>query len=462
MSNRPRHDWGTGGAVALLGWGVLSLGASRPWGYFPLIAGMTTYGLASFGTRGSGDPIGRALSLSLAAICVSILVQLIPLPADFVRLISPAAVQVAGELSAPAGDARPLPLSVDPRATFRGFTFVATLSLFFVGVARLLRRSDAHRIAAGLVALGVIVALIGIAEQSTAWPGVYGMLGLPLPSDSTPLGPFASRNHYAGWMLMAFALTMGHLCAILDRSLTPDTAEPHVGARGPRVARAAWAVFVVCAVATMALALVQTRSRAGILGLLVGLAVIGGLLLRRIVSTKSRILVATALLLLPFMGVIVTGVQPIVNRFDTGSWPTAHGRLPIWRQAIAIARDFPATGSGFNTYQRVVRLYPVTALDRPYEGAHNDFLQLAIEGGLLIAIPAFAAAACFVRQTRRRFRAASDDATTRWIRIGAVTGLLLIAGQEMVDFSLQVPANAALFVVLAAIAVHRRDTSVYA
>ena len=292
MSNRQRHDWGTEGAVALLGWGVLSLGASRPWGYLPLIAGMTTYGLASFGTRSSADPIGRALSLSLAAICVSILVQLIPLPAGLVRLISPAAAQAAGELSARAGDAHTLALSVDPRATFRGFTFVATLSLFFVGVARLLRRSDARRIAARLVALGVIVAVIGIAEQSTAWPGVYSMLGLPLPSDSTPLGPFASRNHYAGWMLMAFALTMGHLCAMLDRSLTPAPAEAQVEARGPRLARTAWAVLVACAVAAMALALIQTRSRAGILGLLVALAVIGGLFVRRIASTKTRILVA--------------------------------------------------------------------------------------------------------------------------------------------------------------------------
>jgi hypothetical protein len=43
---------------------------------------------------------------------------------------------------------------------------------------------------------------------------------------------------------------------------------------------------------------------------------------------------------------------------------------------------------------------------------------------------------------------------TYWLRVGAVTGLLAIAFQEVVEFSLQIPGNAVLFVILAAIAMH--------
>ena len=59
----------------------------------------------------------------------------------------------------------------------------------------------------------------------------------------------------------------------------------------------------------------------------------------------------------------------------------------------------------------------------------------------------------FVRAVRRRF-AQETSASTYWIRRGAVVGLLAIALQEIVDFSLQMPGNAFLFAVLCAIALH--------
>src|SRR5439155_22232415 len=55
----------------------------------------------------------------------------------------------------------------------------------------------------------------------------------------------------------------------------------------------------------------------------------------------------------------------------------------------------------------------------------------------------------------RRFRERADTVTTFWLRAGAAAGLLTIALQEATEFSLQMPWNAALFCVLAAIAVHR-------
>lgn len=442
--------------IVLLGWGVLSLGASRPWGYLPLIAGMMAFGVISFLVRRSPDPIGRSLTLALVGICVAVAAQLIPLPTEFVRALSPKVTQAIGEFPVQSEHDLTQPLSVEPRATLLALTFATALSLFFIGVVRLFDRGETVTVAAGLVVLGATVACIGITEQATSWAGLYRTLGLPLPPDSSPLGPFASRNHFAGWMLMAFAITTAYLCAIVDGSLTPDRVAGQHGV-AMRIARIVWAITVTGTVSAMAFAIIQTRSRAGILGLLIALAVMGGRLLRRIASTKSRLLVAGALLLLPLVGVAMTGRQRIINRFVTHSWSTAHGRLPIWRQAVAIGGDFPLTGSGLNTYQHVVRFYPVTDLDKPYEGAHNDFLQLAVEGGLLVGIPALSIAACFAHKASQRFHDSSDDDTTRWIRIGAVLGLLLIGMQELVDFSLQVPGNAVLFVVLAAIAVHRTE-----
>jgi hypothetical protein len=59
----------------------------------------------------------------------------------------------------------------------------------------------------------------------------------------------------------------------------------------------------------------------------------------------------------------------------------------------------------------------------------------------------------FAAAVRRRFND-ETSATTYWIRVGAVTGLTAIALQETVDFSLQMPGNAALFATLCGIALH--------
>src|SRR4051812_15512262 len=89
--------------------------------------------------------------------------------------------------------------------------------------------------------------------------------------------------------------------------------------------------------------------------------------------------------------------------------------------------------------------------------AHNDYLQLLAEGGLLLGVPILIALALFIREIWRRFREGVDDTRTYWLRAGAVTGLCAIAVQEVSDFTLQMPGAAVLFVVLAAIAIHRPD-----
>ena len=87
--------------------------------------------------------------------------------------------------------------------------------------------------------------------------------------------------------------------------------------------------------------------------------------------------------------------------------------------------------------------------------AHSDYLQLAAEGGALLAGAAALLLVLFANEVRRRFRESAAGSRDYWIRVGAVTGLVSIGLQEAVEFSLQMPANAALFVVLCAVALHR-------
>jgi len=150
-------------------------------------------------------------------------------------------------------------------------------------------------------------------------------------------------------------------------------------------------------------------------------------------------------------------------------WPSAsrgvvgrhRGRLGAWHDTLRIAKDFPLTGSGSTRSARRCSTTKRSTWTNHFGEAHNDWLQLVAEGGLLVGLPILVTLILFIREVRRRFREAQDDTMSYWLRIGAVTGLLAIALQEVVDFSLQIPGNALLFVVLAALQIRRAPHDVW-
>jgi O-antigen ligase len=149
------------------------------------------------------------------------------------------------------------------------------------------------------------------------------------------------------------------------------------------------------------------------------------------------------------------GVGSVAARFAASSDQDINGRLGPWTDAVSVARRFPLTGSGLNTYGVTMMFYQRHDLALHYDQAHNDYLQLAAEGGVLLGLPILLLIGVIVKQIRRSFGDIPCEGRTYWIKVGAVTGLFAIALQELVDFSLQMPGNAVLFVALCAIAMHR-------
>jgi hypothetical protein len=116
---------------------------------------------------------------------------------------------------------------------------------------------------------------------------------------------------------------------------------------------------------------------------------------------------------------------------------------------------FPVFGTGLGTIGKAMLVYQTASRPWMYAQAHNDYLQLLAEGGALVVIPALVVLSLVLVTIRRRLTLAADQPLTRWIRTGAVAGLAGIAAQSAVEFSLQMPGNAVVFVLLLAIAMHR-------
>jgi O-antigen ligase len=309
--------------------------------------------------------------------------------------------------------------------------------------------TDALQIARGVSVLGVAMAIVGVAQKAM-WNGkIYGFWTPQTPGDS--FGPFVNRNHFAGWMLMAVPVVIGYFCSRIVRGMR--------GVKPGWQNRLVWfssadaskTILVGFAALLMALALVLTMSRSGAVGLLVALAVSGWFVSRRQSTGGKRATIAVYLVFVALFVVWWAGLDRLVARFAEGQTVDAASRFGIWADTWRIAERFPLVGTGLNTFSTATLFFQTADLDRHYAQAHNDYLQLVSDGGLLVCIPAAVAVACFVRVVRRQFRNTSVDADY-WIRIGAVTGMLAVALQEIVEFSLQMPGNGAFFVILAALA----------
>jgi len=269
-----------------------------------------------------------------------------------------------------------------------------------------------------------------------------------------PFGPFVNPNHFAGWMLMALPLA---LAVWLDTLLKTLDSMPRSGARGLADSKYLGALLTVGATCfLMALALLMTRARSGLAAFAIGALVAGGLVLRRQGTAAARFAVVGATLVLLFGTLSWAGLDTVTSKFtDAQSQRSLSSRLSAWNDTLEIIRAFPIAGSGLDTFGRAMMVYQSDDRDLHFQEAHNDYLQLAAEGGLLVGLPIVFTLGVFVREIRRRFREAPKGGTTYSLRVGAVVGLISIALQSLVEFSLQMPGNAALFVVLAAIALHQ-------
>ncbi len=444
-----------------LAWGLLAFGAVYRWAYVPLAVAAVIVGAAGLLVGRGRRWSERSLALPLALIASVAVLQLVPVPLSLLTRISPNTVRFlqSFDLTWAMGGRLPSahPLSIAPEKTWLALGLFAAFAVLMVGAARAFGRVGVLAFVRALLIVGVGVAIFAIVQAALNTGRlayevkIYGVWQ-PI-SRATPFGPFVNRNHYAGWMLLVLPLALAYLCGMVERGLAgvPPTWRHRVLWMGsPEGGRA---VLMALAVAVMGLSLLASQSRSGLgsftLAVLLAIAWIAGARrnARRVLLPLVAMAVAGAVLL------AWAGAGVALGRFSTaGSEFTA--RVQAWHDALGIIGAFPLAGAGLNTYGSATLLYQTTSLSAHFQEAHNEYLQLAAEGGALLV---GAVALCVWRLAaimRRRFVEAQESSLARWVRAGAVTALVAIALQSLMEFSLQMPGNAALFALVAAVAVH--------
>jgi O-antigen ligase len=452
MTDR-RFGWGLVGTLA---WGVLSFGAVYPWAYWPLAAACAALGLwAIVATQAWRDPRTRVLAGALGAIALAIGIQLIALPYAWLSAVSPGVDRFLREYQIAYHPAAVHPLSIDPPATAVTLALYLAYALFLIGLSRGIRRVGLDWFATQLMGLGVGLAVVGVVQKAFAVPDDPMVYGFWKPQQGgNPFGPFVNRNHFAGWMVMTLPVVIGYACGVFQSARRSQRPGWRHTLQWVATVDANRFMLLAVAVLVMGTSLALTGSRSGVASFGVALAVLGWFTLRHLRAGRARWVLVGSFLLVLAGSLGWAGVDRTVDRF-TRAPAELEGRLSAWRDTERIVEDFPVFGTGLGTYAQAMLLYQTRGRDVMYAEAHNDYIQLAAEGGLVVGLPVLFACGVMALTIRRRLRPGDDDSMTAWIRAGSLAGLAAIAAQSVVEFSLQMPGNAALFAVLLALALHR-------
>jgi O-antigen ligase len=425
---------------------VFAFAGAYRWTIVPFIAGAAVVGAAV--RPAVFRPADRALDLALVTCLVITAAQLIPVGAETRASLSPSAATVERALLFDGASESPRALTLDPLSTRWALAFGAALLVYFWSARTIFARGGGLRVVArGIAWLGLALAAV-MFVQRTATPGlIYGfwqpITRTPHP---TPLGPFVNRNDIATWLLLACPLAFGYAAARLHSRRPVSISAGEIAALAD--SRMIWVASAVC---LMMAALLASLSRSGLFGGAMAMLVFA-LLARRRLSARGlgRGLVVMAALVA--LASTYANVSALLQRINSTLPSNLGGRVTVWSETWPMVRDFPLTGIGVGAFERGMIVYQQSTRLIFFNHAHNEYLQLLVEGGLLLIVPAAGVLLAAWWIIRRRL--AEDLTAVFWIRVGAVSGMAGVAAQSIWDTGLRMPANAALFALLLAAALH--------
>jgi O-antigen ligase len=335
-------------------------------------------------------------------------------------------------------------LSLDPNSTRLVLVQLATLLIYFS--ATLVFVDTPHRLhvlVRTIMIFGFCLALFGLTQSFTSPTKVYWIREL---NQSTAFGPFINRHHFAGYMELTIALPLGLLFAgAVDKEKI---------------------LLYLFVAGLMGVALVMTSSRGGIVSLVAEvlfLVTVTAIWRKpsdrhhrarsgRLKGVAARVGMATALLVGLFLGVMLLGGEVSINRFidSVNTDDPTTGRMHFWSVTLDIIKQHPYLGTGLGAFGVIYTKYDSRNGLFRLEQAHNDYLQVFSDGGIVLAVLAFAFVALLFFKSLSR--AKSKDDFRRGVALAALSGCFAVLVHSFFDFTLHTTSNALLFLVLAAVA----------
>lgn len=357
-----------------------------------------------------------------------VIFQLVPLPISFIGLISGKAAHLYEKLIPPVVSGTFFSLSISPNITiaelFKVFTY---MGIFFLTINKIETKRQFDYTLNAIIFFGVFISIFGIIQKHSYSGKVYWFD--TSGSAITPFGPFVYRNNFSGYINMIIPLTLGYFLTDIPSSKK--------------------AIYGLC-MWIMFSALLLSLSRSGILIYVLVLA--GMLLLSRLRrSLKHKVkTVAVCFSLVFFLTVFFIDFKDVLKRFinlSQNETLMTFGRGYSWWDILRLWRDFPLLGTGLGTFGNISSMYKTTPVQAMFSYAHNDYLQLLSEVGLIGFICVFLFFFFYFKRVSKMWLRRHNSYVVSLVLAGSAS-IFGVLAYSFLDFNLHIPANALLFFVI--------------
>ncbi len=381
--------------------------------------------------------------LTFVLIC---LFQITPLPEFILATLSKNSFEIWGKNQTIlasigfAGESSMFTISLYPHATWEETMLLLSYIAFGFVVSRMFTAEGQIKT--------LLIPVFGVSIFEAAY-GIYQSLVNSSMGTATGFatGTFVNHNHFAGFLEMSIPLALGYVLSLgewhdkrsksfFKNLVSSDNFQKQI--------------LILFLLGMMLLVIFFSGSRMGIFSTVLSLAFF---YLTYSSFRKNGVKKAWMIFFVIAIAVIYglwIGLYPIFERFLKVE-VDAPVRILVWKDILSVIKDFPLFGTGFGTFSYVYPLYK-KYMEAPlvYTYAHNDYLQLIIETGILGFLSIITALILFLISRVRNLGLLSqrENHFRFFLGLGALSGIVSLLIHSLADFNLHIPSNALYFAFL--------------
>ncbi|MFC1664413.1 O-antigen ligase family protein [Pseudomonadota bacterium] len=260
-------------------------------------------------------------------------------------------------------------------------------------------------------------------------------------------GTFINRNHYSIFIVMSLFLLIGLIVSTLKRQKTTFNWKNGIralvrGLTDPKSTLLGLAIVMIPAI-------LYSKSRGGLGALFGGLIITTILISLRTKGTNYGRKILPILGIIGILSVAWLGYGEIFGRISYDQVAQME-RFTQWRLSVGLVMDHWLLGIGLGNYEWLFPLYKSGDLNIQffYDHAHNDYLELLVEQGVVGFVILGCAIVLILKKTISALLNRRDPFLIG-ILYGSLGALLAMLIHSFFEFNFHIPATAAYFFVIA-------------